>query len=78
LEEESARIRNYTIRVKETSEGILFLRKVVRGGSDRSYGIHVATLAGIPKEVTQRATQILQILEKENAQATRMIEGKVG
>ncbi len=76
LEEESGRIKNHTILVKETPEGILFLRKVVRGGSDRSYGIHVAELAGIPRQVTRRAAQILEILEKENAQATRMIEGK--
>ena len=57
--------KNYTISVKETPEGIVFLRKVVRGGSDRSYGIHVAQLAGIPKEVTDRAAQILEGLENK-------------
>jgi DNA mismatch repair protein MutS len=76
LEAEFAGIKNYTITVKETPEGILFLRKVVRGGSDRSYGIHVARLAGIPKAVTDRAAQILRILESENAEATRMIESR--
>ncbi len=76
LEEEFAGIKNYTMTVKETSEGVVFLRRVARGGSDRSYGIHVARLAGIPKEVTDRATQILRVLESENTEATRIIEGK--
>ncbi|MBI3333528.1 MAG: DNA mismatch repair protein MutS [Candidatus Omnitrophica bacterium] len=76
LEEEFPGIKNYTITVKETAQGILFLRKVVRGGSDRSYGIHVAELAGIPRSVTDRAARILAVLEKENSQATRIIEGR--
>jgi len=69
-------IRNYNITVKEKKDGIVFLRKVVEGGSDRSYGIHVARLAGIPKEVTERAGEILNILESENTEATRIIEGE--
>ena len=76
LETEFAACKNYTITVKETPEGIVFLRKVARGGSDKSYGIHVARLAGIPREVTARASRILEILEKENRQATQIIEGK--
>ena len=59
-------IKNYTMAVKETPAGIVFLRRVVQGGSDRSYGIHVAQLAGIPRTVTQRAAQILQVLEQKN------------
>lgn len=74
LEEHFPRIKNYNITVKETGDGIVFLRKVVRGGSDRSYGIHVARLAGIPKPVTDRAEEILEILESENTQATEIIE----
>jgi DNA mismatch repair protein MutS len=78
LEEHFPRIKNYNITVKETKDGIVFLRKVVRGGSDRSYGIHVARLAGIPKSVTDRAREILAILERENTEATQIIEGKKG
>ncbi len=74
LEEQFPNVKNFTITVRETSERILFLRKVIRGGSDRSYGIHVAQLAGIPREVTERAQKILRVLESENAEATRLIE----
>ena len=76
LEEHFSGIKNYNILVRETGEGIIFLRKVVAGGSDRSYGIHVAKLAGIPEAVTKRASEILGILESENTQATEIIEGK--
>jgi len=76
LEEHFPGIKNYNITVKETPGGIIFLRKVARGGSDRSYGIHVARLAGIPKQVTDRAEKILSILESENTEATQIIEGK--
>ncbi len=65
LEGEFPTVKNYTVAVRETPEGIVFLRKVARGGSDRSYGIHVARLAGIPKEITDRAEQILAGLEKQ-------------
>ncbi len=76
LEEHFPGIKNYHITVKETANNIVFLRKVVRGGADRSYGIHVAQLAGIPRPVTQRAREILQILENENTEATQIIEGQ--
>ena len=66
LEEAFPSIKNYTVAVRETPEGIVFLRRVERGGSDRSYGIHVAQLAGIPRAVTTRAAEILQMLEQEN------------
>ena len=69
-------IRNYTMTVKETADGVLFLRKVARGAADRSYGIHVAKLAGIPAEVTDRAHEILAILESENTEASQIIESK--
>ncbi|MCM8794266.1 MAG: DNA mismatch repair protein MutS [Candidatus Omnitrophica bacterium] len=76
LESEFQAVQNYTMTVRETPEGIVFLRKVARGGSDRSYGIHVARLAGIPPEVTRRAARILEVLENENTQAVRIIEAK--
>lgn len=76
LEEHFPSVKNYTITVKETRDDIVFLRKVVRGGTDRSYGIHVARLAGLPKAVTERARKILSILESENTEATQIIEGK--
>jgi DNA mismatch repair protein MutS len=76
LEDHFPGVKNYNILVRETKDGILFLRKVVKGGTDRSYGIHVARLAGIPAAVTKRAEEILGILESENTQATEIIEAK--
>ena len=76
LEEHCQSVKNYHIAVRETSEGIIFLRKVIHGGSDRSYGIHVAKLAGIPKEVILRANEILAVLEAENMEATDLLEGR--
>ena len=58
--------KNYHITVNERGEDIIFLRKIVEGGTDESYGIHVAKLAGVPKEVTNRANEILFKLEKKN------------
>ena len=64
-------IKNYSIAVKEKGEDIIFLRKIVEGGTDESYGIHVARLAGVPKVVTKRADEILTSLERKS-----MISGK--
>ncbi|MDR4503684.1 MAG: DNA mismatch repair protein MutS [Candidatus Scalindua sp.] len=58
-------IKNYNIAVREWEEEIIFLRKIIEGGADKSYGIHVARLAGMPKEVIQRAKVILGNLEAE-------------
>ena len=66
LEEKLDGIKNYSIAVKEKGEDIIFLRKIVRGGTDESYGIHVAKLAGVPKVVTQKANEILRSLERKN------------
>lgn len=66
LEEKKEGIKNYSIAVKEKGEDIIFLRKIVRGGTDESYGIHVARLAGVPKVVTQKANEILRSLERKN------------
>jgi DNA mismatch repair protein MutS len=57
-------VKNYSIAVKEWGEEIIFLRKIVEGGTNRSYGIQVARLAGVPKEVVVRAREILENLEK--------------
>ena len=72
LEEKIEGVKNYSIAVKEKGEDIIFLRKIVRGGTDESYGIHVAKLAGVPKIVTQRANEILRSLERKN-----ILNGKV-
>ena len=66
LEEKLEGIKNYSIAVKENGEDIIFLRKIVRGGTDESYGIHVARLAGVPKAVTVKADEILRSLERKN------------
>ena len=66
LEDRMDGVKNYHITVKERGEDIIFLRKIVDGGTDESYGIHVAKLAGVPKEVIKRANEILFRLEKKN------------
>ncbi len=72
LESQHPSVKNYHITVKETPEGILFLRKVITGASDRSYGIHVARLAGIASSITERASDILKFLEREHTAATHL------
>ena len=64
LEEKVDGIKNYQVAVKEKGEDIIFLRKILEGGTDESYGIHVAKLAGVPKTVVSRANKILRSLEK--------------
>ena len=66
LENKLDGIKNYSIAVKEKGEDIVFLRKIVKGGTDESYGIHVAKLAGVPKDVTVKANDILRSLERKN------------
>ncbi|MCI8444230.1 MAG: DNA mismatch repair protein MutS [Clostridia bacterium] len=66
LEDKLEGIKNYSIAVKEKGEDIIFLRKIIRGGTDESYGIHVARLAGVPKVVTTKADEILRSLERKN------------
>ena len=66
LEDKIEGVKNYSIAVKEKGEDIIFLRKIVRGGTDESYGIHVARLAGVPKPVTEKANEILNSLERKN------------
>jgi DNA mismatch repair protein MutS len=64
------RIKNFHVSVKEDKDNIVFLRKIISGPSDQSYGIHVAKLAGIPKPVIERAKEILFNLEKKELDAT--------
>ncbi len=66
LEEKLKRVKNYHIAVKEEGHELVFLRKIVPGATDRSYGIQVARLAGVPEKVIERANEILKELEKEN------------
>jgi len=66
LENKLEGVKNYSIAVKEKGEDVIFLRKIVRGGTDESYGIHVARLAGVPQAVTNRANEILRTLEKND------------
>ena len=60
------RVKNYHIAVKEDGHELVFLRKIIPGATDKSYGIHVAQLAGVPHKVTQRAKEILQDIENES------------
>jgi len=59
MEGELKRVKNYHFAVQETKQDVVFLRKLIPGATDKSYGIHVARLAGIPKKVTDRADAIL-------------------
>ena len=67
LEGEIHGVRNYSVAVKEVDNNIIFLRKIIEGGADQSYGIEVAKLAGIPDEVINRAKEILEKLEMESS-----------
>jgi len=66
LAEERKGVCNYNVAVREWNEQIIFLRKILPGGADRSYGIQVARLAGLPKSILDRAKDILANLEKPN------------
>ncbi|GAP71269.1 DNA mismatch repair protein mutS [Candidatus Symbiothrix dinenymphae] len=68
MEKTFKRIRNYNVTVKETDNKVIFLRKLVRGGSEHSFGIHVAKMAGMPPSIIQRSNEILVRLETENRQ----------
>ena len=74
LEEKIEGVKNYSIAVKEKGEDIIFLRKIVKGGTDESYGVHVARLAGVPQNVTKKANEILRSLERRNILNNKAIE----
>ena len=67
MEKNFTRIKNYNVSVKETGGKVIFLRKLERGGSEHSFGIHVAQIAGMPKSIVRRAETILGELEADNA-----------
>lgn len=75
MEKSFKRIKNYNVAVKEMDNKVIFLRKLERGGSEHSFGIHVARMAGMPKSIVQRAGEILKQLEEENRR-TGTISGK--
>jgi DNA mismatch repair protein MutS len=66
MEKSFSRIRNYHISVRESEDKVLFLRKLVRGGTEHSFGIHVAKMAGMPQSILKRANHILDQMENEN------------
>ena len=67
MEKSFSRIKNYNVSVKEVNDKVIFLRKLERGGSEHSFGIHVAQIAGMPKSIVSRANVILKELEADNA-----------
>jgi DNA mismatch repair protein MutS len=70
LEQFLPRVKNYRVDVLEEGNQVVFLRRVVSGGADRSYGIHVAKLAGVPRAVTRRAEEVLRSLEQDGSKKT--------
>ncbi len=76
LAEDLRGVCNFNVAVREWNEQIIFLRKIVPGGADKSYGIHVARLAGLPKEILDRAKDILAHLEKPDGAAAQPAKRK--
>ncbi len=77
LENKIDGVKNYCIAVKEKGEDVIFLRKIIRGGADESYGIYVAKLAGIPNVIVNRANEILNNLKEGSYIANQVKENKV-
>lgn len=69
MEKSYKRIKNYNIAVREVGNKVIFLRKLVEGGSEHSFGIHVARMAGMPKSIVERAAEILKRLESDNVKS---------
>lgn len=78
MENELEGVKNYSVAVKERGNDIVFLRRIVPGGTDKSYGVHVARLAGLPKKVLERANEILAEYDNgnENVTAVKTIESR--
>ncbi len=76
LEDKVDGVKNYCIAVKERGEDIVFLRKIIKGGADDSYGIEVAKLAGVPQYITKRAKEILAVLEEGEGQQRKQVQIK--
>ena len=73
MQKSFARIKNFNVSVRETDGRIIFLRKLMPGGSEHSFGIHVAKLSGMPPSIVKRAEQILKDLENEQARSGRSV-----
>ena len=78
MEKSFKRIKNYNVSVKEVDNKVIFLRKLERGGSEHSFGIHVAKMAGMPKSIVKRSNEILKQLETENRQEGIATEKRKG
>lgn len=76
MEKSFKRIKNYNVSVKEVDNKVIFLRKLERGGSEHSFGIHVAKMAGMPKSIVKRSNEILKQLESDNRQQGISGKGK--
>jgi DNA mismatch repair protein MutS len=74
MSERFSRIKNFNVSVKELKDNVLFLRKLTPGGSQHSFGIHVAKMAGMPPQVIKRATALLKSLEKSGS-SNQIIKG---
>jgi DNA mismatch repair protein MutS len=68
------RVKNFNIAVTEEAGEVIFLRKIVPGGVDKSYGIHVAKLAGLPKSVLHRANEVLDELEEDSSKTKKILK----
>lgn len=77
LENQIEGVKNYSVAVKEKGEDVIFLRKIVKGGTDESYGIHVARLAGVPKDVLKNAREILKNLERKSLLVEKNMQKQV-
>ena len=77
LEGKLQRVKNYCISVREKDNNIIFLRKIIKGGADRSYGIHVASLAGLPKKVIKRAGEIMESLKNVETAASSNVSDRI-
>jgi DNA mismatch repair protein MutS len=75
LAQDLAAVRNFNVAVREVNDDVLFLHRLQPGGADRSYGIEVGRLAGLPKEVLERARQVLKLLEGEQLAASKQSNG---
>ncbi|KID48315.1 hypothetical protein C095_11420 [Fusobacterium necrophorum subsp. funduliforme B35] len=69
-------VKNYRIEVRERGKEVLFLREIVQGGADKSYGIEVAKLSGLPQSILKRSKQILSRLEKQKALVEKKMQGE--
>lgn len=77
MEKSFSRVVNYNVSVKEIDGKVVFLRKLARGGSEHSFGIHVAKLAGMPQVIVKRADEVLRHLEKVNRDTDRETAGRL-